>query len=40
MKAESIGVWGSFAKECDRYVDGINHMGVRLLDKVDERVSA
>ena len=38
VKAESIGVWGSFAKEWDRYVDGINHMGVRLLDKVEEIV--
>ena len=38
MKDESIGVWGSFAKEWDRYVDGINHMGVRLFDKVNETV--
>ena len=35
VKAENIGVWGYFSKEWDGYVDGINHMGVRLLDKGD-----
>ena len=38
MKDESIGVLGYFAKEWDRYVDRINHMEVRLFDKVDEAV--